>query len=85
MEKLLDKLFSDYVNMPIKSEDIKEPELDLEINKRRLKQSLSKNQKKLLLRFEDGKDSINDLNKFESFTIGFKLGLSIGYEANRDE
>ena len=82
MEKTLDILFYDYANPTLKSEAIKKLETEIENNRDCLKQNLDKNQEKFLLRIEDKKDLINELNNLESFSKGFKLGLKIGYESN---
>ena len=84
MDEILDKLFDDYVAMAIKSEGIKELEADAENNRKRLSKNLKKSNKRILLRFEDAKDAIKELNNIEFFTAGFKIGLKIGYEVNAE-
>ena len=84
MDEILDKLFDDYITAAMKSEDIKELEEDAKNNRNRLSKNLKKGHKKLLLRFEDSKDAINELNNIESFVAGFKIGLKIGYEVNTE-
>jgi hypothetical protein len=84
LEKILDNLFDDYVAMAPKSEDILKLEVDVENNRKWLIQSLGKGQNKLLLRLQDGKDSIKEINSMQSFNTGFKLGLRFGYEINNE-
>jgi len=84
MNNILDKLFFDYVKKATKSESVRKLETEIENNKKWLKQDLSERQKKLLLRFEDKKDLIKELSNSESFAAGFKFGLKVGYEVNKD-
>jgi len=49
-----------------------------------LKNSLNKNQRKLLLRIIDEKDLLAEEQSICSFKEGVRLGLKIGYEANKD-
>jgi len=84
MEGILDKLFLDYVRSANKPTDITVYEAVLENNKKLLKRKFSKRQKKLLIRIEDSKDSISEINSQHSFNIGLKLGLAIGYEVNTE-
>ena len=84
LDKILDNLFDDYVAMAPKSEDVLKLEAGVENNRKWLCQNLGKGQKKLLLRLQDGKDSIREINSIQSFNIGFKLGLKIGYEINNE-
>lgn len=67
-----------------KSEEILYWEKEIEESKIKLKKHFTKNQKKLLLRIEDGKNFIDESGNVESFILGFKVGLKIGYEGNKD-
>ena len=57
---------------------------EIEIHRKQLKQHLNKEQRKLLLRIEDKNDLLIEKAHMESFVMGFKLGLKIGYETNKD-
>ena len=78
-EKLFDKEPLDESTL----ESLEKLKNEIENDKRRLKMNLSKQQKRLLLRIEDGKDAIAEEGNLGSFVAGFKIGLKIGYESNR--
>ena len=84
MSKTLNKLFYHYTKKALQSKDINKLEAEIENKKKCLCQNLDKRQKELLINIEDKKDLINDLSNLESFSIGFKLGLKIGYEVNNE-
>ncbi|MBE6012959.1 DUF6809 family protein [Anaeropeptidivorans aminofermentans] len=84
MRELMEALFYRKRQEAVKSDEIIFWEREIEQSKTKLKKNLTKNQKKLLLRIEDGKNLINEYDTMESFILGFKIGLKIGYEGNGD-
>ena len=84
MKSVIEDLFISSYSKKCDSELAIKLESEIDRNKRWLKKCLSKNQKKLLLRIEDGKDMLNDINTTESFIAGFKIGLKIGVEVSED-
>ena len=82
LDKIIDNLFADYVTTAMKSENVLKLEADVENHRKWLDQNLTRGQKKLLLRLQDGKDCIIEIISIQSFTTGFKLGFKAGYEIN---
>jgi len=85
MNNILEELFNNYTDLTEQKESISQLTLEIENNKKWLKRNLNKRQKKLLLRIEDGKDLSSEIISKESFISGFKLGLKIGYEVNKEQ
>lgn len=84
MKEFWEELFHKEIEEAAESDRISKLRKELEANMKYLKQSLNRNQMKLLLRIEDARNSITDESNLESFAAGFKTGLRIGYESNRD-
>jgi len=80
IEELADKNFQELLQL----EKINKYESAAETNRKKLKNNLNKKQRKLLLGIVDAKDSIAEQCGYESFAAGFKLGLKIGYETNKN-
>ena len=84
MANILDELFYERINKAKKIDFTNELYIRLGKNEKHLKSYLNKKQKKLLLRIIDDKDLIKEEISSNSFIEGFKLGLKVGYESNRD-
>ena len=54
------------------------------ILERLLKKGFSKKRKKLLLKIMDAKDLLREESNLNSFISGFKIGLQVGYESNKN-
>ena len=84
MKSVIGDLFIEPCQKQVDSELTAKLKSEIDRNKYWLKRGLNKKQKKLLLRIEDGKDLIDEINSAESFIAGFKTGLKIGFEVNED-
>lgn len=85
MYKILNDIF---INEYKHFEDLVEYKTELHKyrkNSKLLKNHISKNQKKILLRMIDSKDLMEYERGFNSFLFGFKIGLKFGYETNRSD
>lgn len=84
MRELIEELIYRNFREVLNSNVIKELENTMEMNKKKVKQNLNKKQKKLLLRIGDANDLITEECSCRSFIAGFKMGLKIGYETNKE-
>ena len=66
------------------SNEIKALRNETEQNRKKLSKQLSRTKRKLVMRIIDEKDLVTELTNTQSFVVGLKLGLKIGYEVNRD-
>lgn len=83
MERVLEKIFYEYMREEEMSNCVKEIDERLEKNKKIIGTHLNRKEKRLLLRITDDKDLITEEKSLNSFTYGFKLGVKIGYESNQ--
>jgi len=81
MKNILEKPFGDYFKELTKESEITQT---LTLNQNLLKKRLNKQERKYLLTLIDAKDLVTEEKSFDCFVQGFKLGLKIGYETNRD-
>ena len=84
MESILEILFYIWENEKNYKESINKLEIEIENDRKRLKENLNKKQREILLRIIDTKNIIKEESDLENFTEGFKLGLKIGYESNKN-
>lgn len=83
MEDILKKAFNIEL-IQDETESVRKVMESLELNQKLLKRYLNKNERRLLLRLIDAKDLIAEEKGLHSFINGFKLGLKIGYETNKN-
>ena len=83
MKNILDELFYEHINKTKNSNLANETYFRLDKNEKYLKSHLNKKERKLLLRIIDD-NLISEKISSTSFIEGFKLGLRIGYESNKD-
>lgn len=83
IELMEDFIYKNYHKI-LNSDRIKTLENTAEMNKKYLQKNFSRHQKRLLLRIGDAKDLKAEICSHESFIAGFKMGLKIGYEVNKD-
>ena len=84
MKSIFEILFSNLETEKKYSESINRLEIETERNRKRLSQTLNRKQRKMLLSIVDTKNVIKTESDLENFTEGFKLGLKIGYESNKN-
>jgi len=84
MESIFETIFYNWERKKKCNKAINNLKIETENSRKRLSQDLNKKQKRMLLNIVDAKDLINEENNLENFTEEFKLGLSIGYESNKN-
>jgi len=84
MENIFEILFYNFEKEKKYNESINMLEIEIENNRKRLSGNLNKKQRKILLSIIDTKNFIKGESDLENFTEGFKLGLKIGYESNKN-
>ncbi len=83
MENFLEEFLCNYEHDISNIKSVQKSTPQSEFYRKRLKATLNKNQRKLLLRITDESHLLMDKAHEESFVEGFRLGLKLGYEVHR--
>lgn len=84
MKNVLETLYWSTLSQQREAVPVDEQIQTIAENEGLLKNSLSKDEKKLLLRIVDSKNLIIEATAINSFIHGFKLGLQLGHELDEE-